>query len=256
MILLLSGLPRSGSSLLSAILRQNPEINAGGRSGLLPLLWDINSAFNADAAPFLEANGKTELRGKTLNSLVANYHNSSKPFSVDKSAFWTHPNNRLLVKDYVKPQGKTIVLTRNVKDVMVSWVKVYEDIISSFPPEEWIMKQETFIELPILSITAAIDNGLGDDFCFVDYDDLICDTEEQLERIYNAWDLPYFKHDLSFIDVSNVEDDSFYGVSLHRVRSVIERKNYDITLTPEAEDYCQKLQDIMDNYFLNRKVTN
>jgi sulfotransferase len=254
-ILLLSGLPRSGSSLLSAILRQNPDIDAGGRSGLLPLLWDINAAFSMDAEPFLQANGKTNLRSKTLNNLVSEYHDSNKLFSVDKSAFWTHPNNRSLITDYVKPQGKTIVLMRNVRDIMVSWVKVYEDVISSFPPEEWIMQQETFIELPILSIAASIEAGFGDDFCFVDYDDLISDTEEQLEKVYEAWGLPKFKHDLSFIDGSSVEDDNFYGVSLHSVRSVIERKRYDIALTADAEDYCERLQNVMSNLYSQRKVT-
>ncbi len=221
---------------------------------MLPLLWDINTAFSADAAPFLEANGKTNLRSKMLNSLVSEYHDSGKMFSVDKNAFWTHPNNRSLITDYVQPRGKTIVLVRNVRDIMVSWVKVYEDIIFSFPPEEWIMKQETFIDLPILSITAAIDAGFGDDFCFIDYDDLVFDTNNQLNKIYEAWDIPRFDHDLLSIDTSSVEDDSFYGVSLHEVRSVIEHKKYDIILTKEAEDYCEKLQDIINSYFLQRKV--
>ena len=38
---MLSGLPRTGSTLLSAILYQNPKIHAEGNSGLCQLMWDL-----------------------------------------------------------------------------------------------------------------------------------------------------------------------------------------------------------------------
>ena len=37
----LSGLPRSGSTLLSAILCQNPLIHAEGNSAVCQLMWDM-----------------------------------------------------------------------------------------------------------------------------------------------------------------------------------------------------------------------
>jgi len=43
----LSGLPRSGSTLLSAILSQNPLIHAEGNSAVCQLMWDMQmSCFN------------------------------------------------------------------------------------------------------------------------------------------------------------------------------------------------------------------
>jgi sulfotransferase len=37
----LSGLPRTGSTLLSSILSQNPEIHAEGNSAVCQLMWDM-----------------------------------------------------------------------------------------------------------------------------------------------------------------------------------------------------------------------
>jgi sulfotransferase len=253
MILLLSGLPRSGSSLLSAILRQNPDIDARGRSGLLPLMWDINSAFDADAAPFLKANNKTDLREKTLRCLVDNYHNSDKAFSVDKSSFWTHPNNRNLINSFINPKNKIIVLLRNIEDIMVSWINVYENKIKDVPVEKWIMDQKFFIELPLFSINDAINAGNKNDLCFVHYEDLISNPEYELNRISDAWNIPRFSYDFNSIDTSKVEDDDSYNVNLHNVRSTISSQNYDIELSPECKEYCAELQSVMDTFSLSKK---
>ena len=40
----LSGLPRSGATLLSAILDQNPEIHAEGSSAVCQLMWDVHKS--------------------------------------------------------------------------------------------------------------------------------------------------------------------------------------------------------------------
>ena len=52
----LSGLPRTGSTLLSAILSQNPEIHAEGNSAVCQLMWDMQqSVVNSEQ---LKANNK------------------------------------------------------------------------------------------------------------------------------------------------------------------------------------------------------
>lgn len=248
MILLLSGIPRSGSSLLSAILRQNPDIDAGGRSGLLPLMWDINAAFNADSAPFLEANGKTDLREKTLKGLANNYHNSGKHFSVDKSSFWTHPNNYELINYLPGIRSKTVVLLRNIEEVMISWIKVYENIITDGSIEKWLMSQRFFIELPLLSILDAINSGYEDSLCFVEYEDLISNPSNELDRISDAWNIPHFSYNFKSIDTSAVENDESYSANIHKVRPVIEKNEYNINLSSEAKEYCSGLQEILDKF--------
>lgn len=256
MILLLSGLPRSGSSLLSAILRQNPDIDSGGRSGLLPLMWDINSAFSADAEPFLKANGKTDLRKKTLKDLANNYHNSGKLFSVDKSAFWTHPNNYNLIDYLPGGRGKTVVLLRNIEDVMISWIKVYEDIITDGSIEKWIISQKFAIELPLFSINDAIDAGYKDDFCFVHYEDLISNPKQELDKISDAWNIPHFSYNFNSIDTSAVENDEPYLANIHNVRSTISRNSYDIKLSSESKNYCAELQSVMDSFVSDKQKVN
>ena len=45
----LSGLPRTGSTLLSAILSQNPEIHAEGNSAVCQLMWDMQGSIYGTA---------------------------------------------------------------------------------------------------------------------------------------------------------------------------------------------------------------
>ena len=68
----LSGLPRSGSTLLSAILSQNPDIHAEGNSAVCQLMWDINKSCETTASEQLKAN----YREKTINDMVLSIPNT------------------------------------------------------------------------------------------------------------------------------------------------------------------------------------
>ena len=54
----LSGLPRSGSTLLTAILSQNPLIHAEGNSAVCQLMWDLHQSGLTTAKEQLKANGR------------------------------------------------------------------------------------------------------------------------------------------------------------------------------------------------------
>ena len=57
----LSGLPRTGSTLLSAILCQNPNIHAEGNSAVCQLMWDIQQSCLTTASQQLAANNKIDV---------------------------------------------------------------------------------------------------------------------------------------------------------------------------------------------------
>jgi hypothetical protein len=54
----LSGLPRSGSTLLSAILSQNPKIHAEGNYAVCQFMWDIQYSYLTKAKEQMIANNR------------------------------------------------------------------------------------------------------------------------------------------------------------------------------------------------------
>ena len=97
----LSGLPRSGSTLLSAILSQNPLIHAEGNSAVCQIMWDTHTSCLTKAFEQLKANN----REKTVFDLVSQvphiyYKNIPEKIVVDKCRSWTLELNYKMFKHF------------------------------------------------------------------------------------------------------------------------------------------------------------
>ena len=62
----ISGLPRTGSTLLSSILYQNPLIHAEGNSPLCQLMWDNYVSCLSNSQEQLRANNKLNFDQKII----------------------------------------------------------------------------------------------------------------------------------------------------------------------------------------------
>ena len=98
----LSGLPRSGSTLLSAILSQNPLIHAEGNSAVCQLMWDIQKTCCTTASEQLKAN----MRFQTVFDLISSvpriyYKNITEKIVVDKCRSWTIEANYNLLSQFI-----------------------------------------------------------------------------------------------------------------------------------------------------------
>ena len=78
----------------------------------------------------------------------------------------------------------------------------------------------------MISTQSAKDSNDFDTFLFVDFDDLVGNTQHELDRIYEFLDLEPFKHDFANIVTMNPEDDSVYGLNgMHNVRKTIGKRD-------------------------------
>jgi sulfotransferase len=107
----ISGLPRSGSTLLSAILRQNPRFSAAMTSPV-GLLWSSalpHMSGSAEFATFFD----DERRVRVLRGLFNAYHDASSADSVvfDSNRRWTA---RLALLQQVFPGSKIICCVRDI----------------------------------------------------------------------------------------------------------------------------------------------
>jgi sulfotransferase len=241
----LSGLPRSGATLLSAILDQNPEIHAEGNSAVCQLMWDMQESCYGSSNTLLNAAN----RGHTIPSMVAAipsayYKDVSAPVIIDKCRSWTLPKNMEMLQKYFVGSPKVIVLERPVVDIIKSFLSLYRsngqtefDEITLLPNSEPIVRS-------LDGVIWAKQNNQNGNFLFITYDELITNTERVLTSIYDFCEIPPFKHDLNNIINNHLEDDMgvYKNPGLHDVRPTICKRRIDETLTDAIIAKCVKLE--------------
>lgn len=223
----LSGLPRTGSTLLSAILSQNPEIHAEGNSAVCQLMWDAQVSCETTAAQQLAANRRLDTQNALVSSIPAIYYrNVRSTHIVDKCRSWTLPPNMAMIRRYITDTPKVLVLTRPIDEIVRSFVELRRangwegDLEAGLldPGSEPIMRS-------LDGVTLAKESNSGE-FLFIEYANLISDTDEVLRSVYDFCEFEPFAHDLTNITNQNPEDDSVYGlIGQHDIRPTIgERK--------------------------------
>ena len=107
----ISGLPRAGSTLLSAILRQNPAFSAAMTSPVGALYMALESAMSRrnEASVFLDAGQRRAL----LRGVFAGYYHEADPATVlfDTNRLWCA---RLAALAELFPQSRVICCVREV----------------------------------------------------------------------------------------------------------------------------------------------
>jgi len=219
----LSGLPRTGSTLLSAILDQNPEIHAEGNSAVCQLMWDMQQSCATNSAEQLQANHRQETQDNLVRAIPAIYYKDANATHIfDKCRSWTLPDNMAMLKRYVRDDPKVIVLTRPIDEIAESFVKLRErnnwqgDLSTGLldPGSEPIMRS-------LAGVQWAQANNHGE-FLFIEYADLIKSTSKVVQSIYNFCGIEPYAHDFTNVINNHPEDDSVYGlIGQHDIRSKI-----------------------------------
>jgi len=212
----LSGLPRSGSTLLTSILSQNPAIHSEGVSGLCDLMWSASQSVKRNQ----QWNGNPRNTEQVVRDLPALYYRDvQKPIVIDKCRAWTLPLNMQMVREYVTLNPKVLLCVRPVDDVVQSFQKLFarngrDDFESSPFASE--------LSISIAGVSNALEQDDPNTYLLVDYNNLCANTEQVLAEIYDFLGLPHFVHDLNNIINLYPEDDNVYNLSgMHMVQSYI-----------------------------------
>ena len=212
----LSGLPRSGSTLLTALLYQNPAIHSEGVSGLCDLMWSAKQSLDRNS----QWNGNRRQTAHVLATLPSIYYSDvTRPVIIDKCRTWTLQANVQMLQQFMQP--KIVCCVRDVDAVVDSFRRLFsangrDDFESSPFASE--------LQIAQIGMQHAFDDWNDDTYLLVDYDDLINNTHRELQRVYAFLGLDQFEHDLHNITNQHAEDDSVYGlIGMHDVRSTISR---------------------------------
>ena len=121
----MSGLPRSGSTLLQNILAQNPKIYSSPTSGLFDLLTSTKLMYS-DSVSFLAQDQKQTIHGYRglLKGAIYGYYGAmtDRSYAIDKHRGWL--GEYKFINEY-DPNVKMICMVRDLRSIYSSIEKKY-----------------------------------------------------------------------------------------------------------------------------------
>lgn len=236
----ISGLPRSGSTLLCNVLAQNPRFYATQTSGMLEVLFGIRNSWDKVIEMRAMENGLSEKRKMAvLRGIVDSFYSDiDKPVIFDKSRGWLAHIE--MIEEILQRPTKILVPVRDLRDVLASFEKLWReasktrqlgieaDNYAKFQTIEQRIAQWSNPDQPVglayNRIKDAIHRGYKNRMYFVDYDKFCNQPSLTIKTIYEFLEEPLFEH--NFINVKQVtwEDDTTHGFpagSLHNIRNEI-----------------------------------
>lgn len=239
----LSGLPRTGSTLLSAIMSQNPEIHAEGNSAVCQLMWDMQCSVYGTANQQLIASDRLDTGIQLIKNIPNVYYKDVTASTViDKCRSWTLPDNMAMLSRYFEHKPKVLVLERPLIEIVRSFVALRQANNYQGDPEEGLL--DTWSE-PIMrsyeGVKWAKANNNGE-FVFIQYDDILNNTKSTINKIYEFCELESFEHDFNNIVNKHPENDEVYGMlGQHDIRPTINKRDLDVKLSKEIIAKCKSL---------------
>ena len=235
----MSGLPRSGSTLLSSLLNQNPRFYSGPSSPVVPTMVALEQSLANDELYL--AYPKQPQAAKIISSVLENWYGDvEKPVIFDKNRSWV---NRLhYIPGYFGIEPKVLYPVRNIDEILTSFISMYrrnpytgqgrisfldEMLIKSNIPLSDDNRCEALCGPS--GIVGASYNGLKQVFAegkekqihIIEYDDLTNNPEETMKKIYDFLGQEYFQHNFEHIEnIHREKDKEVYGMAdMHDVRS-------------------------------------
>jgi sulfotransferase len=248
----LSGLPRTGSTLLCSLLSQNPNLHTEGLSQVCNLIWQThigcaNTSLNGWNEDILVSNRQHTIYNiiKAIPNLY--YADVNKQFIFDKCRTWTLPNNVALIKQYITDKPKIVVLVRPVDEIVSSFVRIRikNNWDENMLYNGLLVDGDNPIMIPLEAALLAKNNNHGE-FLFVQYDEIVFDTKKTLEKIYDFCGWPKYQHNLENIIRPFVQYDEVYNLTgLHDVRKTVEKQKYHIDLPKDIMKKCRYLNSLL-----------
>jgi sulfotransferase len=235
----ISGLPRSGSTLLAALLRQNPRVRAGITSpigGMVGAVLAEMSAGNESAMFFTPAQRESLLKG-----LFTNYYDPLGPAGAvfDTNRSWTA---RIDLLATLFPQSKIICCVRHIPWIIDSVERLirqnkfeFSKIFSFeaggtvYSRADGLMSPTGLIGYPLNAMKQAMHGAEAGRILLLPYDTLVADPAAAMAAVYAFTGVAPFLHNFANVQFDVKEFDARLGTpGLHDVRprvAPVERKS-------------------------------
>jgi sulfotransferase len=254
----LAGLPRSGNTLLSSILNQNPDIYSSPLSPVNDYMWAVKSQMEQSESVLRQ--GTTAQSDLVISNILPNYYsNIEKPIIFDRAKTWANSENLDMIKKYVNPKPKIIYTIRPVLEILASFIRIYSGtpfldnqmLKSGWLPKKYLTHEDNLCDYlmrprgeldEMLSNIHVLKEDVNKDiFCVIEYEDLVSNPNLVMDRIYKFLDIDQYDHEYSNVSKAHIdyEDRVNAPANMHEVRGKILK----ISTPPE---------ELLSEYVLNK----
>ena len=262
----MAGLPRSGSTLLSSILNQNPRFYSGPSSPVLGAMFAVEQNFMGNE--LYHGYPKPDQVREIIGSIPHHFYSDvQKPVVFDKNRAWTA--RVPYIEGYIGQQAKILVPVRRIDEILTSILTmihrnpfqegqprinfVDEQLIKTDIPINdlnrcmYLLNDGGIVYESLNAIMMGFQQNVSDKMHFVDYNDLVDNPEKIMEDIYDFLGEEFYDHDFGSISNIHREDDLItYGLSdMHQVRSEVKKTS------PSAASILP--EEILDLYEQNKR---
>jgi sulfotransferase len=248
----ISGLPRSGSTLLAAILLQNPRFHAGMTSPVGSLFTSTLAQVSAGSE--FSSMVDQEQRRRLLRGLFSSFygHDDPKPVVFDTNRMWCSKLPAILD---LFPDAKIIACVRNVAWVMDSIERLYRanpyentklfhhnmGRSTVYNRLEGLAQHDQLVGFAWAALREAFYGAQAESLLVIDYELLAQAPQKVIPLIYEFIGEPQFQHDFENVQYDAPDFDLQLGTpGLHRVQPKVELKTRRPIIPPDLfEKYSQ-----------------
>jgi sulfotransferase len=237
----ITGLPRSGSTLLCSILKQNPQFHASITDSLVTMVKGIIETSDSGAGMKYEI--PISRRIDIIEGLFEGfYKKNDKKVIFNTNRAWTLMTPQI---DMIYPDSKFIVCVRDITSILNSFECAHRQNPLSkntvmgglegtvYSRIDSLMTNDGIVGFPYIGIKQAITSNEKHKLLIIEYDELCKNPHLIMKSLYAFINEPYFDHDFDNVEASWDEYDSEIGMSLHKVRKKISYIPKKVILPPD-----------------------
>ncbi len=241
----ISGTPRSGSTLLSALLKQNPELHAGMTSPVLAISNGLFSAMGAhqEWAPLVS----NEQRADVMRAAILAYYQriAAGKIVFDTNRGWSSKISTIAA---LFPNARIIACVREFAWVIDSFERLYthnplvmsklfnlDNGMSVYTRADTIAGIYGVAGFAWHGVREALFGEHAGRLILVDYEALTRNPQRTMEYLYNVLGLPPFQHDFENVEFNAADEfDIQFGLpGMHSVRRRVEFTQRKTILPPD-----------------------
>ncbi len=248
----IAGLPRSGSTLLAAILRQNPRFYAAMSTPVGALCNNLLNSMgaNSEFSVFFNEEKKKEI----LKSIFQAYYKdeTDKKIIFDTNRQWC---SKLPPLKQMYPDSKILCCVRNVAWVMDSFERLYrrnafdysrlygdDERGTVYSRCEAIAKYDRVVGFAWTALKEAFYGEHSSSLLLIDYEILTRFPEKTIELIYQFLGEELYPHNFAHVEYDEPEFDNWMGAKgLHQIKGKVQFKPRKSILPPDLFEQYNKL---------------
>jgi len=228
-IFFLAGFPRSGNTLLTSILNQNPDICCTPNSATLEIYSDIYLIKYKDV--FVNYPDHKSLDNVLDAVYSAYYKDWNFKYIIDRGPAGT-PGNLTLLKKHLKQEIKIIFLVRPLLEILASWIIFSEKEPTCFLNRyastrlrkcSLLMDAKGQIAKELNCMQNLLKPENKHHVHFVDYKEIVKEPVATMKEIYKFFNIPPFKHRFTNLEQVKVNglgyDDTTMGKGMHTIKT-------------------------------------